>query len=248
MNGAFGYVIILMCAPGKGQFMQIRNMPAQERPQEKLLFSGVSGLSNAELLALVIRTGTSEKSSIQLAEDMIAYAFTHTGGLGRAEAKDLMNIEGVGAAKACSVVAAFELAKRFMAGEVRDSGARLQSVSDVAGLLMEEMMYERREIFMALFLNTKLQIESKSVISIGSLDAAPVHPREVFGPAVRRGAAAVLVAHNHPSGDPEPSPEDYAITERLTAASRIIGIRLVDHVIIGKGSFVSMRSEGAIKD
>lgn len=228
--------------------MQIRNMPASERPQEKMLFSGVSGLSNAELLALVIRTGTSDKSSIQLAEDLIAYASTHTGGLGRAEARDLMNLEGIGAAKACSVVAAFELSKRFMAGEVRENGVRLESVSDVARLLMEEMMYERREIFMALFLNTKLEIESKMIISIGSLDTAPVHPREVFGPAVRRGAAAILVAHNHPSGDPTPSPEDYAVTDRLAETARIIGIRLVDHVIIGKGTFISLRNEGAIKD
>ena len=109
-------------------------------------------------------------------------------------------------------------------------------------------MYETRELFMALNLNSKMQIESKSVISIGNIDSAPVHPREVFGPAVRRGAAAVVVAHNHPSGDPTPSPQDIDVTRRLQKASEILGIRLLDHVIVGNGCFVSMKSEGLFED
>ena len=110
------------------------------------------------------------------------------------------------------------------------------------------MMYEKREFFMALNLNSKLQVESKSIISIGNLDSAPVHPREVFGPAVRRGAAAVVVAHNHPSGDPTPSPQDIDVTRRLIRASEILGIRLLDHVIVGNGCFTSMKSEGYFGD
>jgi DNA repair protein RadC len=108
------------------------------------------------------------------------------------------------------------------------------------------MMSEKRELFVSLHLNTKMQIESKHIVSIGCLDSAPVHPREVFRPAVRSGAAAVIVAHNHPSGDPEPSKEDKAVTERLLKASSVMGIKLLDHIIIGHGRYVSLRETGLI--
>ncbi|MDO4518563.1 MAG: DNA repair protein RadC [Bacillota bacterium] len=211
--------------------MQIKDMPKNERPQE-------------ELLALIIRTGTSEKSAIQLAEDVLAYAMIHVGNLGMADARELTQVDGIGTAKACSIAAAFELSKRLISGAVRETGRKLASSEEVAALLMEEMMYERREVFMAINLNTKLEIESKSIISIGSLDSAPVHPREVFGPAIRRGAAGVIVAHNHPSGDPTPSNEDRYVTTRLEEAAGIIGIKLIDHVIIGNGKYTSMRQLG----
>ena len=226
--------------------MQIKDMPASERPQEKMIFQGAGALSNSELLALIIRSGTCDKSSIQLAEEVIAYAQTNIGDLGKASVHELRQIDGIGDAKACSIVAALELSKRMMSWDLKEMPDRMLSSEDVVRLLMEEMMYERREVFMAVFLNTRLRAESKMVISIGSLDTAPVHPREVFGPAVRRGAAAVIVAHNHPSGDPDPSSMDISITARLEEASRIIGIRLLDHVIIGNGTYVSMKSEGYI--
>ncbi len=236
-------VIICMCSK-KGINMQIKEIPENERPQEKLYLKGASGLSNSELLALIIRTGTTKKSAIQLAEEVIAYTSTHLGSLGMANPAELTKIDGIGKSKACSIAAAFELSKRFMSCAVSDNKRKLANCDEVANFLMEEMMYERRELFMSILLNTKLQIESKMIISIGSLDTAPVHPREVFGPAVRRGAAAVIVAHNHPSGDPTPSPDDIAVTARLEEAARIIGIKLVDHVIIGNGRYISMRDEG----
>jgi DNA repair protein RadC len=228
--------------------MQIKKMPAAERPQEKLLYKGAAGLSNSELLALIIRTGAGEKSAIQLAEEVIAFAMTNSGDLGKVDPRELMKIDGIGASKACSIIAAMEFSKRMMSGDLRESGSRLQSGDDVARLLMEEMMYENREIFMAIHLNTRLEVESKTIVSIGNLDTAPVHPREVFGPAVRKGAAAVIVAHNHPSGDPAPSPEDIAVTDRLLESSRILGIKLLDHVIIGNGRFTSLKAEGYITD
>ena len=228
--------------------MQIKDMPARERPQEKLMFAGPGTLSNAELMALVIRTGTSEKSAVQLAEEVIAYADTIAGGLSKADAKELTGIEGIGDAKACSIIAAVELSKRLIADRVMDTSCRLTDSTDVADLLTKETMYEDREFFMAVYLNTRMKVESKSIISIGSLDTTLVHPREVFSPAVRRGAAAVIVAHNHPSGDPEPSEEDVLLTKRLLESSRILGIRLVDHVIIGSGRYVSLRDEGLIPD
>lgn len=228
--------------------MQIKNMPESERPQEKLIYAGAGCLSNAELLALIIRTGTENKSAIRLADEVIAYVSDNIGDLGRAEVGELTRIEGIGRAKACSIVAAMELSKRLISDRQSMNKVKVRDSRQVAELLAEEMMYEKRELFMTLNLNTKLQIESKSVISIGSLDSAPVHPREVFGPAVRRGAAAVVVAHNHPSGDPAPSPQDISITKRLLSASEILGIKLLDHVIVGNGNYTSMRSDGYFDD
>ena len=226
--------------------MIIKDIPESDRPQEKMLYGGTACLSNAELLALIIRSGTSRKSSVSLAEEVLAYASSELGGLGKADPRELMQIDGIGAAKACSIVAAIELSSRLISGNVRETAPKLECGDDVARLLTEEMMYERREVFMAIFLNTKLMIESKAVISIGNIDMAPVHPREVFGPAMRRGAAAVIVAHNHPSGDPTPSREDIAVTRRLLDSSELVGIKLVDHVIVGHGRFTSMKAEGYI--
>lgn len=224
--------------------MQIKEMPEHERPQEKLLYNGVSGLSNSELLALIIRTGTKEKSVIQLAEDVLSYASVNIGNIGMADVNELTKIDGIGISKACSIVASMELAKRFTSWQARSNFRRLNDSSDVAEILKEDMLHEKREIFMALLLNVKLEIESKIIISIGNIDAAPVHPREVFRPAIRKGAAAMIVAHNHPSGDPTPSEEDKIVTTRLREAADILGIRLLDHIIIGEGRYVSMREKG----
>lgn len=224
--------------------MHIKDMPAGERPQEKLVYSGAGSLSNAELLALIIRTGTEDKSAIRLADEIIAYTTDNIGDLGAAEVKELTEIEGIGRAKACSIVAALELSKRIISSRQTAAGNKLRDSRQVAEILTKEMMYEKREFFMTICLNSKLQIESKSVISIGSLDSAPVHPREVFAPAVKRGAAAVVVAHNHPSGDPTPSPNDIDVTKRLLKSSEILGIKLIDHVIVGNGRFTSMKTEG----
>jgi DNA repair protein RadC len=228
--------------------MHIKELPVSERPREKMLYNGAGSLSNSELLALVLRTGTGEKSAVQLAEEIIAYADANIGDLGAAEVRELTQVGGVGEAKACSVVAAMELSRRMTSNHRITVRSRVGDSTEVADLLMQELMYEKREVFMSLNLNVKLQVESKHIISIGNISNAPVHPREVFGPAVRRGAAAVIVAHNHPSGDPAPSDEDIAVTGRLLEASRIMGIRLLDHLIIGRGSFVSLRAEGYIQD
>ena len=224
--------------------MQIKNMPESERPQEKMIYSGASGLSNSELLALIIRTGTGDKSAIGLAEEVISYAAENIGDLGAAEVRELTEIDGIGDAKACSIVAAMELSKRLISDRRASIRPRIQDAAQVADIMTEEMMGEKREFLMTLNLDSKMRLESKSVISIGSLDSAPVHPREVFGPAIRRGAAAVIVAHNHPSGDPSPSSKDIEATARLIEASEILGIKLVDHIIVGNGRFFSMKAEG----
>ena len=227
--------------------MQIKDMPASCRPQEKLLYAGAGALSDSELLALIIRTGTSEMSAVQLAEEVISYASANIGNLGRADPKELVEIHGIGTAKACSIIAAMELSKRLMSGQVMDGG-RIANSEDISRFLLRDMLHEKREMFVSIHLDSRQRIESRHIVSIGSLDAAPVHPREVFAQAVKRGAAAVIVAHNHPSGDPTPSPQDIAVTRRLSEASHIIGISLLDHLIIGNGKCLSLRDEGYLTD
>jgi DNA repair protein RadC len=214
--------------------MHIKELPASERPREKMLYYGAGSLSNSELLALVLRTGTGEKSAVQLAEELIAYADANIGTLGAAEVRELTQIGGVGEAKACSVVAAMELSRRMTSDHRNSVKCRVGDSTEAADMLMQELMYEKREIFMSLNLNVKLQVESKSVIPIGNISNAPVHPREVFGPAVRRGAAAVIVAHNHPSGSLIPSSEDIISTKRIAAHLAANEIELIEHYIVGK--------------
>ena len=228
--------------------MQIKDMPESERPQEKLMFAGPGGLSNSELLALVIRTGTDDMSAVRLAEEVLAYASEYSGDLGMADVRELMSIRGIGTVKACSIVAAIELSKRLVPGKVKESRYKLSTGRDVYDVLMQDMMYEKRELFMSIHLNTRMQIESKHIVSIGCLDTAPVHPREVFRPAVKSGAAAIIVAHNHPSGDPAPSDQDIAITRRLLDASNIICIKLLDHIIAGRDSYISLKDKGIIPE
>ncbi len=226
--------------------MQIKEIPITERPQEKLLYSGADTLSNAELLALVLRSGNSDKSALELAEEVLSYSQTEIGGLGRACVKELTTIDGIGTAKACSIVAGMELAKRLMSDRTISGRCVVRDSSDVADLVMEDLIYEKREVLIALLLNVKGEVESREIISIGELAATNVHPREVFSPAIRKGAAGMVVIHNHPSGDPTPSEEDILATRRLLEASRIVGIKLVDHVIIGRDRYVSLRVEGII--
>ena len=161
--------------------------------------------------------------------------------------KELIEIHGIGTAKACSIIAAMELSKRLMSGQVMDGG-RIANSEDISRFLLRDMLHEKREMFVSIHLDSRQRIESRHIVSIGSLDAAPVHPREVFAQAVKRGAAAVIVAHNHPSGDPTPSPQDIAVTRRLSEASHIIGISLLDHLIRGNGKCLSLRDEGYLTD
>lgn len=226
--------------------MKIFDLPREERPREKLLFHSPSNLSTAELVALIIRTGNQEKSALGLSEEIIAYS-AELGGLSSVDVKELMKLDGMGESKACSLVAAIELGKRATksTGETRYA---IKNPSDAALLLIDELRDEKREHLVELILNVKGEIESKQIVSIGELTSTSVHPREVLSPAIRKGAAGIIIAHNHPSGDPSPSRDDISATTRLVEASKIIGIKLLDHLIIGKDSYVSLREAGYISD
>ena len=227
--------------------LTINNWAEEDRPREKMASLGAEALSNAELLAILIGSGSTKESAVDLMKRVLADSKNNLNTLGKMSIHELCQYNGIGEAKACSIVAAMELSKRLISDRQSAVRERIRDSRQVAELLMEEMMYEKRELFMTINLDAKLRIQSKSVISIGSVDSAPVHPREVFGPAIRRGASAVVAAHNHPSGDPTPSAQDIEVTKRLLSASEIIGIKLLDHVIIGNGVFTSMKSEGLME-
>jgi len=203
---------------------------------------GPAALSNAELLAILLGTGTRSESAVGLAHRILA----ETGGLRslvEAGPGQLMGIKGGGAAKAMQIRAGLELGRR-LARSVRSETATIRSPQDIAALLTEEMRYLPKEHFVCLFLNTKNQVLAQETLSIGSLNASIVHPREVFRAAIARGAASIACAHNHPSGDPTPSPQDLEITKRLVAAGEIVGIDVLDHLIIGEKGYVSLKEQG----
>lgn len=215
-------------------------------PQEKLLYSGASSLSDIELLALILRTGTADKKVLQLADEVMTYTDELSQDICSIDARELLNIDGIGVSKACSIVASMELARRVREPSII-SGKTITTAEDVAELYMERMRGAKREHVQLFILNTKCKIESEYTVSIGELNSADIHPREVFSVAIRRSAAAIIIAHNHPSGDPTPSNLDIAATKRLEAAGKIVGIKLLDHIIVGYDSYVSLRSEGIIE-
>ena len=221
--------------------MKIKSLPKQERPVEKCLSQGVESLSNSELLALIINSGTRDKSAFDLAEEVLAKDVRGICFLRDASPEELMSVSGIGRTKAARLAAAAELGKRISLKPL-EPDMHIKDDQDVAALLMEDMRHQKREIFKAVLLNSKGGVISVETVSVGQLNSTMVHPREVFSAAVRRSAAAVVFAHNHPSGDPTPSREDYATTERLVECGRLLGITVADHLIIGDGRYMSLRA------
>lgn len=226
--------------------MQIKSLPETERPVEKACSSGIEVLSNAELLAMIIHTGTKNKSAIGLAEDVLSAFPEGLSGLGNCCLQELTALDGIGSTKACRILGAVELGKRISAMSARERMS-ISSSDDVAKLFMEELRYVKKEHFKSLLLNAKGDIISIESISIGELSSTVVHPREVFSMAVRKSASAVIFVHNHPSGDATPSEEDIETTRRLMECGVLLGIKVLDHIIIGDGLFCSMREMGHIK-
>ena len=219
----------------------IRDLPTGERPREKLLGYGVDSLSNRELLAIILRVGTRHQSALGLAVQVLAH-FGSLRELREARCEELQSIEGIGLAKAAQVLAALELGRRVQA--LVRVPAVVQSPQDASDLVMEELRYLDREVMRLLILDTKHQVIATPIVSVGTLNASMVHPREIFKDCIRRSAAAVIVVHNHPSGDPSPSSDDIQVTKRLRRAGEILGIDVLDHIIIGDNRFVSLKEEG----
>lgn len=222
----------------------MKEMPEDLRPRERMLKFGPQSLSNAELLAIILSTGSQTESALDLANRILrekdGLQF-----LTQAVFEELLEIRGVGTAKAAQIKAALELGKRSAAFRPEQKTI-IKSPDSAAGLLMDEMRFLDREHFKIVLLSTKNHVLSIETISIGSLNSSIVHPREVFKHAIRRSAAAIILAHNHPSGDPTPSHEDIEITSRLVEAGKIIGIDVLDHLVIGSNHYVSLKERGLI--
>ncbi|KMY52407.1 hypothetical protein AC625_17490 [Peribacillus loiseleuriae] len=222
--------------------MLIRDVPKDERPRERFIQNGPQSLSNQELLAILLRTGTKDESVLQLANRLIG-TFEGLRMLKDASIDEITAIKGIGEAKAIQILASVELGKRITQLNYQDRYV-IRSPEDGANYCMEEMRFLSQEHFITLYLNTKNQVLHKQTIFIGSLNASIVHPREVYKEAFRRSAASIICLHNHPSGDPSPSREDIEVTKRLVECGKIIGIELLDHIIIGEHKFVSLKEKG----
>lgn len=224
----------------------IKNWPEGERPREKMLQHGASALSEAELLALILGSGdaASGRSALDLGRDLLL-RFNALRSLADASCAEMQRVKGIGPAKATCLKAALELAGRVREdGRPIESLTRFTSASQVFEHLNFEFRDRRKEYFMALLLDGKNRIIKRVQISEGSLNQSIVHPREVFNVAVRESAAALILLHNHPTGDPTPSPEDLEVTRRLSEAGDLMGIKVLDHIIIGEGGFYSFTERG----
>jgi len=225
---------------------RIKDWPAEERPREKLLAQGAEKLTDAELLALIIRNGDSSSgcSAVDLARSLLA-RFGSLRELARAGISELCQLPGIGPAKAAEIQALFQIAKRFADHRLLPGQAYCSS-KDAYQHFHERLCDYRKEVFLALLLDSKNRLIREVQISEGSLNASIVHPREVFAPVLRESAAAILFVHNHPSGDPTPSREDLEITSRLKQVGELMGVRVLDHIIIGNGDYVSLADRGLL--
>ncbi|MDF2928238.1 DNA repair protein RadC [Anaerospora sp.] len=226
--------------------LMMKELPEDERPREKLLAKGPQALSNSELLAILIRTGTANESVMRLAERVLEQ-FENGGltALGRLTPREISRVKGIGAAKAVTITAAVELGKRMAMLGAGDK-VIIRSPQDAAWLMMPRLRYEPKELFVAIMLSTKNHVLSTPVISVGCLNASIVHPRELFREAINYSAASVILVHNHPSGDPAPSAEDISLTKKLVEAGHLLDISVLDHVIIGDGKYVSLKEKGIL--
>ena len=224
--------------------LMIKELPSDERPREKLRDNGAQVMSNSELLAILLRSGNQDESALRLAEHLLERQ-GGLAGLGGATAEALEQDKGIGEAKASTVLAAIELGRRVALLEPAQR-LTIKTPDDVAALLLPRFRYESREHFLAVLLSTKNHVLKTAVISIGSLNASIVHPRELFREAINCRAAAVILAHNHPSGDPTPSPEDVALTRKLVEAGSLLDIPVLDHLILGDGKFISLKEKGIL--
>lgn len=222
----------------------IQSWPEHERPRELLLSNGPQGLSDAQLLAILLRIGRPDLSAVGVAMDLLA-RLEGLRGLANRSLQELCVVPGIGPAKAAQILAAVELGKRALSTPLT-AGLRIRQSQDIFHHYYPLLRDLRHEVFKALLLDAKHGLIRDMTISEGSLTVSIVHPREVFNLAVRESAAAVIFVHNHPSGDPHPSEEDHALTRRLMAAGEILGIRVLDHIVIGDGRYVSFADEGLL--
>ena len=223
----------------------IKEIPLNDRPREKMAANGAAVLTDAELIAILLRTGTAEKSAIDIASEMTADGGLYKRLAGITRLNELTNIKGLGQAKAATVLAALEIGRRIASAKPLEK-IHLSCPQDVADFLMPRLRFAAKEQFVVILLNNKNKVIGTEVVSEGSLSSSIVHPREVYAPAILHHAAAIMVAHNHPSGDPKPSTEDTEVTRMLARSGKVLGIPMIDHVIIGDGNYYSFLENEAL--
>ncbi|MEN6348576.1 MAG: DNA repair protein RadC [Syntrophomonas sp.] len=228
--------------------INIKDMPENMRPRERLIRQGETSLTDAELLAIVLGSGSRELNAVQLAENLLNNHDGKLRFLREASLEELLAEKGIGPAKAVSIKAAIEMGKRIAADiQVKRTIRSPEDVTlAVKELIMEEMRNYDREHFRVMYLDRKGGLLTSEDVSIGGLHSSIVHPREVFKTAVKKSAASIILVHNHPSGDPNPSAEDIEVTRRLIEAGKIMGIEVLDHVIIGESKYYSLKEKGLI--
>ncbi|AFQ46021.1 RadC family protein [Desulfosporosinus meridiei] len=225
-------------------YRRLKDLPVELLPRERLCQLGPEALSNHEVLAILLRTGIKGENVLTLAERILA-SVGGLAGLGKLTVHELAQIHGLGRAKSAEVKAALELGRRSVSVDPL-SRPVVNSPQDVAHIVMEEMRYLDREHFRVVSLSTKNHVLGISSVSIGSLNSSLVHPRECFKEAIRRNSNAIILLHNHPSGDPTPSQEDIEVTRRLADGGKILGIEVLDHVIIGDNRYISLKERGIL--
>jgi DNA repair protein RadC len=220
----------------------IRDLAEQDRPRERLMKVGAEVLSTAELLAIVLRSGTQGESVLRLAERLLV-DFDNLPGLSRATITELMTTHGVGEAKAAEIKAALEIGRRLVASAPEER-PRVTSPDDAFHLLKSEMMFLDQEHLRLILLDTRNRVLRTPTIYVGSLNTSVIRVGELFRAAIRENAAAFIVAHNHPSGDPSPSPEDINVTRQIVQAGKLLDVDVLDHIVIGRNRFVSLKQRG----
>lgn len=227
--------------------IMVKDLPYEERPREKLLAFGAQYLSNTELLAILLRSGTRQKSALEVAQEILStYKSDGLASIINVPPSELTRIDGLGPVKVATLLAAIELGLRI-AKKPSNNKYVIKTPDDVANYAMPRLRYEKREHFALLLLDTKNQVITFPDVSIGSLNASIVHPREVFRCAISHCASSIILVHNHPSGDPSPSKEDINVTWRLIKSGKILDIEILDHIIIGDNKYTSLKQQGMIK-
>ncbi len=228
-----------------GRRYTMRDMPAAERPRERLVRYGADKLSGEELLAVLISRGTAGIPVKEIAHRLLAH-FGSITAVGDATVEELKRVPGIGMAKACQIKAAFELARRFQESLAPSEREELTTPETIVRLIKPRIVERKKECFFTVLLDARNRHIRTEQVSVGSLDTTLAHPREVFDAAVHDHAPAIVVVHNHPSGDPTPSEDDIRLTKRLFEAGRVLGIRLVDHIIIAQDRYYSFRTHGLL--
>lgn len=225
--------------------MNLASQPVEDRPYEKFEIYGIEYLTDSELLAILLRSGTKELNVLELSKLLMKTEEKHASllALYNHTLESLMNIRGIGKVKAVQILTLLELSKRLSRARY-SKNEKITKPSDVANLFMEEFRHKKEEHFMSIGMDVKNKIVYKKLISKGNLTASLVHPREVYKFAITSSVYSLIVLHNHPSGDPTPSKEDIEITKRIQKAGELLGIPLLDHIILGDGTFISLKENG----